>query len=302
MQLTLGLFHPTGSARLYVRLTCATVLSLLGGVLSASAQTPAVQADWIQSPINGHWYGVDYTPRTWTDSEALAVSLGGHLATIRSQAEQDWIEVNLAPYMPGEGLLLGLNDAALEGTFVWASGESVPFTNWATGQPDNAGGDENYVHMFGASVPSVTWKWNDMDIMGTDIGSPLALIELPFKPQVGWSWPKVITNSADGARSVYAADLDGDGDADVLSASFYDDKIAWYENFGGGAFGPQQVISTAGANPSSVYTSDLDGDGDVDVLSTSHGDGKVAWYENLGSGVFGTQQVITISAAGAFSV
>ena len=30
--------------------------------------------------------------------------------------------------------------------------------------------------------------------------------------------------------SVYATDIDGDGDMDVLSASFDDNKIAWYEN------------------------------------------------------------------------
>lgn len=30
--------------------------------------------------------------------------------------------------------------------------------------------------------------------------------------------------------SIYAADLDGDGDLDVLPASEYDYKIAWYEN------------------------------------------------------------------------
>ena len=36
----------------------------------------------------------------------------------------------------------------------------------------------------------------------------------------------------DGANSVFAADVDGDGDMDVLSASQYDDKIAWYENDG----------------------------------------------------------------------
>ena len=50
---------------------------------------------------------------------------------------------------------------------------------------------------------------------------------------------QVITTLADGAYSVYATDLDGDGDADVLSASITDDKIAWYENLGGGSFGPQ---------------------------------------------------------------
>lgn len=42
--------------------------------------------------------------------------------------------------------------------------------------------------------------------------------------------PHVIPTDARCARSVYAADLDGDGDLDVLSASFNDNQIAWYEN------------------------------------------------------------------------
>ncbi|WP_044223940.1 FG-GAP repeat domain-containing protein, partial [Phaeodactylibacter xiamenensis] len=54
-----------------------------------------------------------------------------------------------------------------------------------------------------------------------------------------------ITTSADVAKSVYAMDLDGDGDADVLSTSLDDDKIAWYENDGSGNFGAQQVITTS---------------------------------------------------------
>ncbi len=40
----------------------------------------------------------------------------------------------------------------------------------------------------------------------------------------------MISTGADFTRSVFATDLDGDGDTDVLSASQYDDKIAWYEN------------------------------------------------------------------------
>jgi len=96
-------------------------------------------------------------------------------------------------------------------------------------------------------------------------------------------------------RSVHAADLDGDGDMDVLSASPGDNKIAWYENLGGGLFGPQQIISTQVNFPERVYTADLDGDGDMDVLSASSSDNKIAWYENLGGGLFGSQQIISLA-------
>jgi hypothetical protein len=43
---------------------------------------------------------------------------------------------------------------------------------------------------------------------------------------------QIITTNTNGATSIYATDLDGDGDADVLSASSNDDKIAWYPNDG----------------------------------------------------------------------
>ena len=115
---------------------------------------------------------------------------------------------------------------------------------------------------------------------------------------------QVITTAADGARSVYAADLDRDGDMDVLSASRYDDTIAWYENTDGlGNFGDQQVITTAASGAHSVHAADLDSDGDMDVLSASRDDDTIAWYENTdGLGSFGSQQVITTAAAGALSV
>ena len=36
-----------------------------------------------------------------------------------------------------------------------------------------------------------------------------------------------IATSADGAYSVFAADMDNDGDMDIVSASYEDDAIAW---------------------------------------------------------------------------
>ena len=93
---------------------------------------------------------------------------------------------------------------------------------------------------------------------------------------------QIISNSANGATSVYAADVDGDGDVDVLSASFVDDKIAWYENTDGlGTFGAQQVISINADGAWSVYAADVDGDADIDVLAASFNDNKIAWHENL---------------------
>ena len=100
-------------------------------------------------------------------------------------------------------------------------------------------------------------------------------LALPSMAQFGSQ--QVITTAADGAYSVFATDLDGDGDQDVLSASYFDDKIAWYENLGGGAFGSQQVITTAADGAFSVFATDLDGDGDADVLSASFADDKIAW-------------------------
>ena len=60
------------------------------------------------------------------------------------------------------------------------------------------------------------------------------------------------------------------------SASSGDDKIAWYENLGGGSFGSRKVIVAPLDGPDSVYAADLDGDGDADA-SASYLDDKIAW-------------------------
>ena len=106
-----------------------------------------------------------------------------------------------------------------------------------------------------------------------------------------------------GAFGVFAADLDNDGDLDVISTNIgTGPKIAWYKNNGSGGFGSgsgaQMIISTDVLNPYGVFAADLDSDGDLDVLSTSFGsgsDGKISWYENLGSNSFGPQRDLSSS-------
>ena len=62
----------------------------------------------------------------------------------------------------------------------------------------------------------------------------------------------MIATTADGATSIFAADLNGDGNPDVLSASSLDNKIAWYANllasaasFGTGCGAPNSLTLSA---------------------------------------------------------
>jgi len=113
-----------------------------------------------------------------------------------------------------------------------------------------------------------------------------------------------VSTSADGASSVFIADVDGDGLDDILSASMQDNEIAWYKNSGGASPSFTRIlISNSASSARSVFAADLDNDGDVDVLSASYDDDTVAWYENDGAAFPGfTRRVITTGANGASSV
>ena len=129
---------------------------------------------------------------------------------------------------------------------------------------------------------------------GSFPGAPGALQFLPQTP--------LARNTTDGAEDVFAADLDGDGDRDVVAASSNDNRISWFENDGSGEFGEAQLISIDAEDPRSVFAADVDGDGAIDVLSASAADNTVAWYQNDGSGSFGEQQIISADADGAIDV
>ncbi len=113
----------------------------------------------------------------------------------------------------------------------------------------------------------------------------------------------VISTEADGIWFVHPADLDGDGDIDLVTSSRDDDQVAWFENDGSGAFSGIQLISDQTGFPRSVCTADIDGDGKLDVISASEEDDKIAWYRHLdGEGTFGSQRIVTLQADGAINV
>jgi len=91
------------------------------------------------------------------------------------------------------------------------------------------------------------------------------------------------------------ADIDGDGDLDIVSLSTGDRKIAWFENLDGlGTFSTPRLVTTEALNDSRLKVVDIDSDGDTDLVSSSSG--RISWYQNLdGLGDFDTRINVTWS-------
>jgi len=108
---------------------------------------------------------------------------------------------------------------------------------------------------------------------------------------------QIITNQAYGVKAVVMGDIDGDGKNDLISASYDDEKIAWYKNIDEkGTFGRQEIVARRIQNPTNVFPGDFDGDHDIDLLVSSKDDAKLAWLENTdGKGFYGKQHIITES-------
>ena len=120
---------------------------------------------------NGHFYALTSAALSFTDAEAQAVRNGGHLVAVNTKAEQTFIEKTFftTPEDRLKAYWIGLTDAASEGKFVWTTKEAYAYNNFATDEPNNMGGNEDYV--------AINWHmshgyygdfgtWNDLDLLG----------------------------------------------------------------------------------------------------------------------------------------
>jgi hypothetical protein len=114
-----------------------------------SRTTPTMPGFTSQQNYNGHSYYRSTGSMTWTAARQACTNMGGYLVTINSAAENNFI-FNLWP-----SGWIGLTDEVVEGQWRWVTGEPVTYTNWNSGEPNNAG-NEDYAQFVSNG------RWNDL--------------------------------------------------------------------------------------------------------------------------------------------
>jgi hypothetical protein len=111
--------------------------------------TPVITGFTNQQNYNGHSYYRSTGNAFWSTAKANCEAMGGHLVTVTSAAENNFI-FNLWP-----SGWIGLTDEVTEGVWRWVTGETYSYSSWNSGEPNNAG-NEDYVQFVGGG------RWNDL--------------------------------------------------------------------------------------------------------------------------------------------
>lgn len=218
--------------------------------------------------------------------------------------------------------------------------ESFPSANSIFIIDVDGDGDEDIAGAAGGNADVVAW-WENEDGLGTnwikhvvdaaidgarsissaDIdgdGHPDLLAPAFTADQIVWwknlagsgtNWFKfIVTTDFDGATSARSADIDRDGDLDIVGTSGNDHILAWWENLGGqGTNWTLHTIDTAFNSAQNVDIGDLDGDGDLDLVGSANiiasSADHITWWENLDeTGGSWTSRLIAAGFDGAYGL
>lgn len=120
---------------------------------------------------HGHYYYVyelsDVT--SWEEAKEYCESQGGHLATITSKEEDEFVFSYLQDNFEYESAYLGLTDREEEGNWIWDNGEEVSYMNWHSGEPNDENVDEDFA-MYYYKYPDGSWNDGDFGELTTNSG------------------------------------------------------------------------------------------------------------------------------------
>ncbi len=173
-------------------------------LLARTAVAAPIIAGPFVNPENDRSYYLLGT-ESWTDSQADALAIGGNLATIRNQAENDWVFSTFGSFGGvNRNLWIGFYDpkgvVAYDGfgpgsahdlNFQWVDGEPRTFVNWSTStisygpEPNNFfgfGSDEYYGEILPPGDPRAGF-WNDLPNQGNNPDIlPFGVVEVVPEP------------------------------------------------------------------------------------------------------------------------
>ncbi len=223
------------------------------------------------------------------DCEATAIY--SDLIQVNDQPTMDPTSV-IAVDIDGNGIVDAVSASAFDNKIAWYTGPvgNSPFgpqtvINSVGDNPIDleaadidGDGDPDLVAFF-TTNSTIYWFGNTTGEAGSDAD--------------GFDSGHLVATGTTDVRDVAVADLDGDGDADILATDGFSSRVYWYENTDGlGTFGALQLIES-GHKGANVIAADLDGDGDRDVIVGGFIDTPIVWYENIdGEGNFGSRQII----------
>lgn len=180
-------------------MTIIILMENFNGSVDLVSMSKAAPIKWpVDYGGNGHYYLPIATkyPISWSDANSVANLLGGHLATITSVEENDFVfsliddEIYWYPSVNLRGPWIGgyQIDGSFEpdGGWAWVTGEPFDYTNWDLGQPSNyQGSNENRIH-FGNKRTRVP-TWNDVIDDFEEIRAYVVELSDPNSLPVEWS-------------------------------------------------------------------------------------------------------------------
>lgn len=189
-------------------------------------------------PMNGHSYEIArISDWTWTAAESAARAMGGYLATLTSQEENDFVVlllVDLKSRVPPSDWPLvvwagGRQDEPNppwnpSAGWSWVTGEPWEYVNWSTEEPNNAGVDERELQVWGPAAGENMGKWNDGNpVMNYTNGYFLVEYdpEVCLGPDCDSDFDGAVDSSDNcpAVRNADQRDSDGDGVGDACENS-----------------------------------------------------------------------------------
>lgn len=151
----------------------------IASLYSLDSAWNSVYTEWTSADGVVHLYDLVDTHGfiTWENSNTLANQYGGHLVTLTTAAENNFVfSYFYAAYGGMQGYFLGgyqpnggvfkADEVDPSSGWAWSNGELWSYTNWSVGQPDNSAYDgvhsENYLHYFPAAN-AIDSGWDDIE-------------------------------------------------------------------------------------------------------------------------------------------